>query len=263
MASLLPVSPAQADDRPLWEIGVAGGGAYVPDYPAASHSQLTGIALPYAIYRGEFLRADQDGVRSEVDLSNRLEFQLSVDASFSADSEDNDERRGLPDLDYLVELGPSLEYRLWSQGAQSLTAVAQARAAFAVNLDRFDYVGIAVEPQVIFRNRNVYGRGLELTVGFGPKFAFDGLNDYFYTVDSQFATPTRSAYSAKAGYQQSAISTALYYPVTPRLSVAVLNQLLFTGGAANDGSPLFRHNFNYAIGAGLAYSLFVSEARAR
>ena len=35
--------------------GVVGGGGWLPDYPAADENHFQGIALPYAIYRGDFL----------------------------------------------------------------------------------------------------------------------------------------------------------------------------------------------------------------
>ena len=43
-------------EKPLWEIGVVGGGGWLPDYPAADQNHLQGLVLPYAIYRGDFLR---------------------------------------------------------------------------------------------------------------------------------------------------------------------------------------------------------------
>ena len=248
-----------APPRPVLEIGIAGGGAYVPDYPAAAESQLTGIALPYLIYRGKLLKADQDGVRGELALSKRWEFDLGIDAAFSADSDDNDERRGLRDLAYLLEAGPSLTYRIAAIGGKSLNAVAQLRAAFAVDTDRFDDVGFAFEPQLIYQDRNLLGSGLQLTSGLSVKIADQALNEYFYGVPASGVTADRAAYRAESGYQQTALSTGVYWPLTPRLSLFAANQLLFHRGSSNRDSPLFRNNFNYAIGVGLAYSLYLSE----
>lgn len=246
--------------KPLWELGVVGGAAYVPDYPAAGHDQFTGIALPLVIYRGDFLRSDEEGVRVELDLGPRTQLKLGVEAAFGADSDDNRDRRGMPDLDYLVEAGPSLEYRAWEAAGRSITLAAQLRPAFTINLDRFDYVGLAVEPQITYRDEAFLVPKLELGLGLGAKFGYDGLNDYFYEVEPRYATASRPAYRADDGYQQTALSATLFYPVTPRLSVFAGGQLLYLDGVANQDSPLHRENVNYAVGGGLAYALWVSKA---
>ena len=49
-------------EKPIWEIGVVGGGGWLPDYPAADENHLQGIVLPYVIYRGDFLRVGDGGV---------------------------------------------------------------------------------------------------------------------------------------------------------------------------------------------------------
>lgn len=254
---------AEADDagKPLWEIGLGGGGAYVPDYPAAGESQFAGIVLPFVIYRGEFLRSDEDGLRGKIAETDRLKLNLGVDASFSAESDDNPERRGLPDLDYLLEIGPSLEYRLAGeeQGTRRLIAIGQARAAFAVNTDRFDYTGYALEPQLELEDDNFLHPGLELTVGLGVKFGYDGLNQYFYDVEPRFATASRPAYRSDDGYQGSSISVRLFYPLTSRLRLFAATQLFFHAGSSNEDSPLYREDFNIGFGGGMAYSFWVSE----
>ena len=265
VAVLLGCCPivVSGQERPVWEIGVAGGGAYVPDYPASGQNQSTGLVLPYAMYRGDIIRADQDGVRGEVDLSRRLQFQIGVDASFSARSRDNPQRRGLPDLDYVVEVGPSLEYRLWRSGTQQLYAVAQWRGAFAVGERGIADTGHAIEPQLVYRQRRWLGSRAELSISASSKFADRRFNGYYYDVPAAFVTPRRPAYRASGGYQQTALSSAIYWPLTPRLSIVTAQQLLLHDGAANEGSPLFRNRINVAVGFGLAYSLLVSEQVAR
>lgn len=102
------VPAATKDGRPLFELGVMAGGGYLADYPAADESQFRGLALPYFVYRGEILRSDEKGLlRSRLIHSENFEFDISLDGSFPADSNDN--RRGLPDLDWLGEIGPRFQ----------------------------------------------------------------------------------------------------------------------------------------------------------
>ncbi len=47
--------------EPLWEIGAGAFGVSQQAYPGADQQVNRGIALPYALYRGEYLRVDRGG----------------------------------------------------------------------------------------------------------------------------------------------------------------------------------------------------------
>src|SRR4051812_7549245 len=53
--------PMDLNLKPLWELGLGGGGTYTPDYPGSDQNHLWAIPFPYAIYRGEFLHSDRRG----------------------------------------------------------------------------------------------------------------------------------------------------------------------------------------------------------
>ena len=91
-------NPKGAYTKPLWELAVVGGGAFTPDYPAADKNSLHGLALPYVIYRGDFLRLGTDSIAKGVFLDNDyIELDVGVAASFNSNSNDNNARRGMPD----------------------------------------------------------------------------------------------------------------------------------------------------------------------
>jgi hypothetical protein len=103
---------------PLWELGLVGGGGYLPDYPAASQNHWRGIGLPYAVYRGDFLQVGERGIVRGLFLDLRqFEFDLSADASFPVNSSDNKARQGMNDLDTLFEIGPKLIYKFLPRGS--------------------------------------------------------------------------------------------------------------------------------------------------
>lgn len=60
------IKPDGEPTKPLWELCVAGGVMYSPDYPAADKNSLHALALPYVIYRGDFLRLGGDSIAKGV-----------------------------------------------------------------------------------------------------------------------------------------------------------------------------------------------------
>lgn len=68
-AAALAAAPAMAQNGtrlPLFEAGIFGGVAWLPDYPAAAQNHLRVVPLPFLIYRGELLRSDERGLRGRI-----------------------------------------------------------------------------------------------------------------------------------------------------------------------------------------------------
>jgi hypothetical protein len=172
--------PEREGTEPLWEIGLVGGGGWLPDYPAAGQNHWNGIALPYAIYRGDFLQLGERGIVRGlfVDLRH-LEFDLSADAAFPVDSSDNRARERMPDLDTLFELGPRLIYKFLPRSSgRELDLSLAARAVVSTDLVNWRYQGVVINPGLTW---------LSLVAGINPLFGLDRLNRYFYQVKPRFA----------------------------------------------------------------------------
>src|ERR1017187_10048364 len=97
--------------KPLAELGMGGGGGYFQDYPASDQQHLKGVGFPFFIYRGEIFRADERGGASARVISTVVwTFDLGFTGSFPTSSNDNMARVGMPNLDWLIELGPRLGF---------------------------------------------------------------------------------------------------------------------------------------------------------
>jgi MipA family protein len=266
-----PEPPAAADagpperDRsePLWEIGVVGGGGWLPDYPAASQNHWRGIGLPYAIYRGDFLQVGERGIVRGLFLDLRnLEFDLSADAAFPVDSSDNRARQGMPDLDTLFEIGPKLTYKFLPRGSgQELDLSVATRAVMSTDIVNWRYQGFVVNPGLTWRDERFLDGDLSLVAGLNPLFGFDGLNRYFYQVNPRFARPERPAYDADDGYIGTELTLGVAW--SPFERVRLFGGIVpgYYKGSANEDSPLYRDNFTIAVGGGLRVALFQSERR--
>jgi MipA family protein len=255
--------PDRDRTEPLWEIGVVGGGGWLPDYPAADQNHWRGIGLPYAIYRGDFLQVGERGIVRGlfVDLRN-FEFDLSADAAFPVDSSDNRARRGMSDLDTLFEIGPKLTYKFLPRGSGHEVDLSLAtRAVMSTDIVNWRYQGFVVNPGLTWRDERFLNGDLSLVAAINPLFGFDGLNRYFYQVSPRDARPDRPQYNADAGY----IGTELTLGVSwsPLERVRLFGGIVpgYYKGSANEDSPLYRDNFTIAVGGGLRVTLFQSEER--
>jgi outer membrane scaffolding protein for murein synthesis (MipA/OmpV family) len=256
-------SNAGENDRPLWEVGIGGGGGYVPDYPAAGENHVKALALPYLIYRGEFLRAGDKGiVRGRLLKTDRIDFDVSFDGSFSADSDDNDARQGMPDLDYLGEIGPRLQITLARAARDAkIDLELPLRAVFSSDFSEVKFRGVVFHPELAYQHANFLDTGVGLKLGIGPIFATEDLMDYFYEVSPTYATAARPVYDADGGYLGSQVGLRLTRPVGERIRLyGVFNAGIYPG-ATNEDSPLFREDYTYSAGIGMAWSFFQSEAR--
>jgi hypothetical protein len=75
-------------DAPLWELGLGVAGLRLPHYRGAQESRSWLLPLPYAVYRGEVLRANRDGVKAMLLDSERIDFDISVSATAPTRSAD-------------------------------------------------------------------------------------------------------------------------------------------------------------------------------
>ena len=251
-------------DKPLWELGLVGIGGYGPDYPAADESQLKGLPLPYLIYRGKILRAGDKGlVRGRFFRSERLEFDLSLEGSFDAESDDNFMRRGMPDLDYLFEIGPRLQITLKKDVMKGkLDLELPLRAVIATDFTSLSYEGLVFHPQLAWQDDDFLGSGTRLKVGAGPIFFSEKFMDYFYEVEPRFATSGRTAFNARSGYLGSELQVAAIKKLGKHLSIFQSIGLDFYEGSANNESSLFRDDFTVSFRVGLIWRAYQSTQKA-
>ena len=269
--ALILASPAIAGAQnepgaapPLFEIGFAGGGGWLPDYPAADQNHLKGIAVPFVTYRGEILRSDETGIRTRFYKAPRYEFDVSLDGALPASSEDNRAREGMDDLDLMGEIGPNLRLILDRQPYRSRLEIELAlRGAFTLDRDGPEYQGINFAPEIAYRRLDLITRGSFLRVGFGPVFGTDGIMDYFYNVRPEDSRQGRPEHEAEAGYLGSRLQGSFELPITGRLSLTLGSRLDRFWGATNDDSPLFQRNYNVSVAGGFSVSLYQSKARAK
>jgi outer membrane scaffolding protein for murein synthesis (MipA/OmpV family) len=257
--------PAQAQQLPVFEAGIAAGGGWLPAYPASDQNRWRGLVVPYVIYRGDLFRADDTGLRARTNLTQGIELSVSASAGFNGSSRDITAREGMPDLDWLGEIGPTLRFTLWraDDAAQPRRILLDTpvRAVFSTDWSSVSFRGFTFAPDIAYEHVNFLSPFARLRLSAGVVFGTDRYTDYFYQVDPEFARPGRQAYESRAGYVGSRVSVSYRLPVNERVSLVAGGRIENFSGAANAGSPLFRREWNASVVAGVAVALWRSEAR--
>ncbi len=256
------------ESQPLWEFGVGGGAIEVADYPASGERNFIALAAPYVVYRGDVFRVGgENGMRAVVVETNDFELDLSFGGAFPADSEDNTSRAGMPELDFLFEVGPQLiyrvkDYKFKNGGDGRLKARLQARAVFSTDFNRIDGRGFVFEPTISYQQRGVIFKETGLRVAFSMSYASEELQDYFYQVDSSFSNSSRAQYDAKAGYLGAALSMGLSFPIHKNIRGFLTGSTQFHQGSANQDSPLYEKDITYSFGIGFVWRMYTSDTKA-
>jgi len=268
VAALLALAfawPAQAQQLPVFEGGVAAGGGWLPAYPASDQNRWRGLVVPYVIYRGDLFRADDTGVRARTNLTRGIELSVSASAGFNGSSRDIVAREGMPDLDWLGEIGPTLRFTLWRAGEAAqprrILLDTPVRAVFSTDWGSVSFRGFTFAPDIAYEHVHFLSPFARLRLSAGVVFGTDRYTDYFYQVDPQFARPGRQSFNARAGYVGSRVSVSYRMPVNERVSLVAGGRIENFSGAANADSPLFRREWNVSVVTGIAVALWRSDAR--
>jgi MipA family protein len=233
-----------------WEFGLGMGGLSIADYRGSREYRSYALPLPYLIYRGEFIKADRRGIRGEIVASNQFEFNISMNAAFTPDSEDNSLRRGMPGLDSTFEIGPAFSISLGDGTLEDgWLAYFPVRAVIAFDENSIHQIGAVAQPQLAYRHP--FRTGWLFTYNGGIFYGDRDYHDYYYSIAPQYVTPTRPAYQAGAGY--SGFSTQL--SLTRRHGSNWYGGFVRydnLGGADFEGSPLVETRHYFVLGIGIS-----------
>lgn len=259
---LAPSARAQAvEDDPLIEVGVLGAGGSLPDYPASGQNHFHYIALPYLIYRGEYLQVSANSIRGIFLKTDRV--SLDVSASGSLSSHDDTARRGMPGLDDMGQIGPRLNVLLARDAMHGkIDFELPLRAVVSTDYKSVAYRGLILAPEIGYANVNFIDSGGAFRLWVGPEFASTRLMDYYYEVAPQFTTSARPQYTADGGYLGSHIDITYRHPIGQRASIVTYAGAELFTGAANEASPLFKKQFGLSAGLAFSYSFYESDAKA-
>lgn len=197
---LLTAAGAPADEHqlPKFELGVSLVALNLPHYRGSAGSSRYLLPIPHLKYRGERFKID-NGVEGLLPISEDLILSISGNASAPV-NEDSPERVGMEKLKGNLEIGPSLDYRLYRAQRSSLWLELPLRFGFTFESNP-QAIGRVFHPRLAWDKPYRSKGDWKLRLAAGPMYASRQYHDYYYSVDPGDALlPTRPAFQAEAGY---------------------------------------------------------------
>ncbi|MDB5763836.1 MAG: MipA/OmpV family protein [Herminiimonas sp.] len=259
LAGALICFPCCAEPLPLWEAGAGVATLKLPDYRGSDQTTSYILPIPYLVYRGEFLKADRNGVRTMLFANDTVEVNFSVNGTLPVNSKDNAARRGMPDLKPTVELGANVSVNLWKSAAQDMKLDFRAPMRTAITVESSPrQIGWLFSPSLNLDVRNPAGfSGWNLGILAAPLFNSRKYNAHFYSVSSTEAATGRPAYVATGGYSGTQITMALSRRFARHWVGGFLRYDTLAGAVFAD-SPLVRQRS--AMSAGVAVTWMFGES---
>ncbi len=253
-------TPAQAQQKPLWELGIGSAAMQLPYYRGSDAGRSYLLPYPYLIYRGDYLNIDRSGMHGRLYRSKNIALNFSLAGGVPVPSDQTGPRQGMPDLKPSVEFGPSLDLQLWNKGqhnGQKLWLHLPLRAAYSVDGRDSAYQGWIFAPYIEY-SRESHVTRLIYSLSIGPMFADSNYHDYFYGVDPAYATPARAAYKGRSGYNGSRITLRAQQHIN-NFSLTAFARLDSLNNTAFDNSPLLQSRRYYIVGVAVSWVLTQSD----
>ena len=248
--------------QPRYEVGVGFINLNLPHYPGSNSSKMRIIPFPWLVYRGKRLRIDEEGQRARIKFSNKYEISMTPYINFPVRSGDG-ARKGMPNLDYLLGLGPQFILRLSPEKSPHyLSTTISAVGTLSTNFtNRLNFEGIIIAPRLRYWYR-LPQSPFTIFSSLYFQFGSSGINRFFYEVPSSQSTPERPNYQAKPGLikMSTSIGMGLYLKNLFVFTSSSFQSLAFS---ENRSSPLVETQNNVSFILGAVWTFWESEEKVR
>lgn len=178
-----------------WIFGAAITAVTLPHYRGSDQAYSFVLPIPLFLYSGERLKVNRDGGRFILLKSDSFSLDLSAALWFPVSESDNTARGGMPSLAPILELGPAAHWAIWKSKNKAHQWSISAPLRLAINLRNGENTGYTFTPYFHYRHHSI----MRTHISIGPMWASERYHDYYYQVDSPYATPERPYYDAQAG----------------------------------------------------------------
>jgi len=237
----------------FWELGAGATAITTALYPGSNEDISFVIPFPFFRVKSDHFEVD-DGIRGF--LFESPKYRLNVSAGFGVPVNSNDSvaRNGMPDLNAVVQLGPSLEV-IFSGGRRKpheFRLELPLRAAIATDLSSVESVGVIFEPRLSYETLRPFKSGWAYQVRGGLRYASSNYHAYYYDVPIAFSTPQRDVFQSNSGYSGAFIDLTGNWRQDNFIYFAFLGYQNLQG-TAFENSPLVENTNSFSMGIGMIW----------
>lgn len=243
---------------PLFEIGAAAVIVHSADYPASNESSQKTLVVPTFVYRGSKVRQDKRGTRARFYKNENFMIDLGTGLSLPTNSDRNEAREGMDDLNFVLEIGPRFIYTIFENDLDSLLILLPYRFAIATDFSHTKEIGTRINPEIEYTR--ALSNSFRVKFGFEMNYASEVYNDYIYEVSGRDVNANREEYDAKAGYIGSSLTAAIVYKGARFVSFLGLSYNRYDDSANRD-SPLYKTKEGSGIAFGFNYFFYQSDRK--
>jgi len=241
---------------PLWEVGLGLLPFRADHYRGSPQHKWYSFPFPAFIVRGKNVEAENGYIRKHIArISTNVVLDLSFNLGLNVNSDADDLRKNMRDLDPTFEIGPILRYYWWKSKDENhfLNLEMPFRAVYATDLTYIEHVGYYSIPYLNLLSKgtdSTWGWGSEISIG--PQYGSSGFHNRFYAVDTQDTTAERNYYHSRRGYS----GVQLVATVNKRIGDFVILPFIrydFLDGAVYNDSPLYKNAHYTFFGVGIVW----------
>jgi MipA family protein len=258
---VLLMSPVAAA---TWEVGGGVSVTRLPDYVGSDEAEAYVLPIPYVYYRGDTWEIDRNAVHGELFRQGPFSGRLNLSGSVPVDSESNRARRGMPDIDWIGEMGPAILYHFNGNPAtnEQLYIEIPVRAAESVGNGGLHHQGWILNPTLVASNESLKREGIPghfaWQISVGALWGSAKYHHYIYGVDQAWASDERPPYAAGSGYNGTRLAMGAAWR-RESWWVGTFARYIDLHGAVYEESPLVRQDYSLIAGLALVYIFTLSE----
>lgn len=235
-----------------YELGLGFAAVTYPSYIGSKSSNAFVSPVPYVRYKSEKASLGRGGFQYKFFNNDNLSIDLSLGASLPVDSENSKAREGMDDLDFALEVGPRLNYKVYEDEANKVTFKFPIRAVVSTDVKSFDRQGFLVVPNMNYRYKKDH---FQMKVKTGPIWADEVYHNYFYGVSQNDATATRQSYDAQGGYNGYRNTVSMKYK-NDKWSYGAFVSHFNIDGTSFEDSPLVETENAFFLGTFISYTFY-------
>ncbi|MGX1110833.1 outer membrane protein [Pseudoalteromonas sp. MBR-15] len=241
------------------ELGAGVFYADIPHYLGSDESEKYLLPVPYFRYQSEKMAIDRNNFTGYLWQHENLHLDLSAGVGLAVDSKDNKAREGMDDLDWVFELGPSLNYYVIGEpnSKEHMYFSLFVRKAIATDFGDVDDIGWRYGPSIYYTIPLLEQAHSQFSVAFrgNVNFATERYLDYYYAVNEIESNATRQIYASRSGFSGADVSIGLHFD-TPNYWLGGFVKYHHLANSQQHASPLVKQDYNVSIGFGVAWKFY-------